>query len=277
MSAIKYRYSYLTQSEFTPAVTWHFFKLRAVPCSNEFQRVVSSRLEVLPSCRVSHSVDGQGNAVQWGSFDAEHAAFSVASEGEVEQIGPYVLHEAPAPYYLTATRLTSLPAADAEVRELRSRLGASGGSVFGLAAEVMHHVHRRIAYTPCHTTTATTAAEVWADGRGVCQDYAHVMIALCRLLGLHARYANGLIGGDGQTHAWVEVSDGHEWRAFDPTHDESPQWGYIKIAHGRDADDCPTNRGRIYAWTREQMTIHVTAFTVSDDTHLSENHPIKKT
>lgn len=239
-----YHYSFITESAFEPAIDWHFFKLRAVPCCNEFQQVLQSELEVWPACRLSKSMDGQGNAVQWGSFDEFHSSFRVSSEGDVEQTKPYLIREAPAPYYLTPTRLTTCtPQMLSWARQWHD------------ASEVMHAVHRLIAYLPCHTTTATTAAEVWADPRGVCQDYAHLMLAVCRAIGLPARYVNGLIEGEGQTHAWVEVSDGTCWHPYDPTHDLQPEWGYIKIAHGRDADDCPNNRGRIYSWTRETMSV----------------------
>ena len=61
--------------------------------------------------------------------------------------------------------------------------------------------------------------------------------------------------GEGETHAWVEVSNGKVWYAYDPTHDKIVRWDYIKIAHGRDADDCPTNRGRFYSWTNETMSV----------------------
>lgn len=254
---MRYRYEYLTQSRFTPAVGWHFYKLRAVPCSNEFQRVVASRLDVVPSGGVlSQSVDGQGNVTQWGSIEAWHDTFSVESEGEVELVARYALHESPAAYYCAATRLTACDDPMlAFARSVAAQMPDAGP--FDLASAMMHAVHTSIVYTPCHTTTATTAAEVWADPRGVCQDYAHVLIALCRAVGLHARYANGFISGEGQTHAWVEVSDGETWLPFDPTHDVQPQWGYIKLAHGRDADDCPTIRGRFYGWTSEVMTVRV--------------------
>lgn len=201
-------------------------------------------MEIAPDCHWQQCCDGQGNLIQWGSCEAVHNRFRVVSVGRVEQFAPYLIHETPAPYYRIQTRLTSC---SAEMVEWAQRCHD--------AAEVMHAVHQHITYQPCCTTTATTAAEVWSDGRGVCQDYAHLMLAVCRALGMAARYVNGLIEGEGQTHAWVEVSDGEVWQPYDPTHDVQPAWGYIKIAHGRDADDCPTNRGRIYSWTRETMTV----------------------
>lgn len=248
-----YHYSYITTSTFVPAIEWHFFKLRVIPCSNEFQRVTESSLEIAPDCRWQQGCDGQSNQIQWGSCEAEHNRFYVASLGKVEQFAPYQLHEVPAPYYRTPTRLTTCtPEMIHWARQFRDPI------------EVMHAVHRHIAYLPCHTTTATTAADVWSDPRGVCQDYAHLMLAFCRALGMPARYVNGLIEGEGQTHAWVEVSDGEVWLPYDPTHDLQPTWGYIKIAHGRDADDCPTNRGRMYAWTRETMTVETKVNAVSN-------------
>lgn len=248
-----YSFKYITESKFAPAVEWHFFKLRAIPCSNEFQRVESVRLEVFPSCQLCHNLDGQGNAVQWGSIDFPHETFRVVSEGLVLQRQPYAIRESPAPYYLTATHLTECN--EKMHRVARSRTKGVNGA-FEIARALMHLVHYSIVYTPCHTTTSTTAQDVFSDPRGVCQDYAHVMIAFCRSLRIHARYVNGFISGEGQTHAWVEVSDGQVWLPFDPTHDIEPEWGYIKIAHGRDADDCPSNRGRFYSWTCEQQTVN---------------------
>lgn len=247
-----FNYRYITESTFSPAVSWHFFKLRAIPCNNEFQRAVEAKLEVFPACPLSHSVDGQGNAVQWGSFDFAHDTFKVVSEGRIMLRQHYAIHETPAPYYLAVTHLTEC---NEKMKRLARQKTQGITDPFDIAKTLMHLVHANIIYTPCHTTTATTAMDIFADPRGVCQDYAHIMIAFCRSLGIFARYVNGFISGEGQTHAWVEVSDGRVWLPFDPTHDTEPEWGYIKIAHGRDADDCPTNRGRFYSWTNEQQTV----------------------
>lgn len=241
-----YSYRYITESTFTTEVEWHFFKLRALPCDNEFQHVIDSHLSVTPPCQLHRSVDGQGNALQWGSYCVPHTLFRFVSEGQVEQTKPYCLHEAPAPYYATPTHLTSCS-------EAMMRVAKQCESV----SDIMQFVHRHIAYSPCSTSVSTTAVEVFENPLGVCQDYAHLMLALCRAKGWCARYVNGFIGGEGETHAWVEVSDGEVWHPFDPTHNVCPQWGYVKIAHGRDADDCPTNRGRFYGWTSETMSISV--------------------
>ena len=73
------------------------------------------------------------------------------------------------------------------------------------AREVMDEVYRAFEYTPGATTIRTTAEEALALGAGVCQDYAHVMLAVCRHVGVAARYIAGMLDGEGATHAWVEV------------------------------------------------------------------------
>lgn len=205
-------------------------------------------MEISPENHViSQSIDGFGNKTLYGSIGDFHQNFSVLSEGEVTQKHSYMLRGKPNPYYLAFTRLTMC---NEEMRRKAEELGNTDA--------IMHFIHEHLSYEPCSTSVTTTAQEVFVQRKGVCQDFAHLMIAMCRSLGIHARYVNGFIVGEGQTHAWVEVSDGKVWRAYDPTHDLQVKWDYIKIAHGRDADDCPTNRGRIYSWTTERMSVTCT-------------------
>src|ERR1019366_7671892 len=102
------------------------------------------------------------------------------------------------------------------------------------------------------TGVKTTAAAALALGQGVCQDYAHVMLSLCRLLGIPARYVSGHLVGEGGTHAWVEVlvaapavpglPAAAAVVALDPTHDREVGENYLTIAIGRDYSDvAPTS------------------------------------
>jgi transglutaminase-like putative cysteine protease len=125
---------------------------------------------------------------------------------------------------------------------------ATGATGLDLAAVVCARVHERFTYEWGVTTVATTAAEAWAGSRGVCQDYAHCMVALCRLCGIPARYVSGHLLGDGGTHAWVEVllrDASGEVRAapFDPTHDRRTGPRYVTVALGRDYSDVPPTSG----------------------------------
>ena len=107
-------------------------------------------------------------------------------------------------------------------------------------------VHRHVTFGYEHSRATRTAAETFAEGRGVCRDYAHLAIALCRCLNIPARYCTGYISDIGlpppyapmDFAAWMEVYLGGRWHAFDPRNN-APRVGRILIARGRDAADVP--------------------------------------
>ncbi len=113
------------------------------------------------------------------------------------------------------------------------------------AFALCRRVFREMRYAPGATTIHTRAAETWADKKGVCQDYAHVLITLCRAAGLAARYVSGFLPGEGAMHAWVEVflPLSASWSALDPTHDRWANERYIAVAHGRDYADISPSSG----------------------------------
>jgi transglutaminase-like putative cysteine protease len=157
--------------------------------------------------------------------------FSVSTEVEVD--GELVHREVPDPRYLTFTTLT---APDDGVATL-----ARGGDAD--PAAICGRVHAALAYEHGITGVGTTAAEALAGARGVCQDFAHVMVSVCRLLGIPARYVSGHLLGEGGSHAWVEIlrsdADGSGWTSegWDPTHDRRTGAGYVTVAVGRDYAD----------------------------------------
>jgi transglutaminase-like putative cysteine protease len=112
-----------------------------------------------------------------------------------------------------------------------------------LAERICSWVHQHMTYEWGITGVQTSAAEAFRLRVGVCQDYSHVMLALCRLAGLPARYVSGHLIGEGGSHAWVDVAvpdgdgGGRVWTAFDPTHDCKVGPGYLTVAAGRDYAD----------------------------------------
>jgi transglutaminase-like putative cysteine protease len=147
------------------------------------------------------------------------------------------------PRLLRPTRLT---AADDRLHALAASLAGHHDTGLDLADRICAEVHTAVTYEYGMTTVETTAAEALAAGRGVCQDQAHLMLALCHLLGLPARYVSGHLLGQGGTHAWVEVivPSGGDAVAipFDPCHDRRGDTRYVTVATGRDyADVAPTS------------------------------------
>ena len=176
--------------------------------------------------------------------------------------GPHILpHTALSdPRYLEASALTQ---PDDALREVAIMLaaGVQGRQQIDLVRRINDWVHHALRYSHGVTNIHTTAAQALSLGHGVCQDYAHLMLALCRLCRLSARYVSGHLLGEGGTHAWVEVLLPALERpgevialAFDPTHNCETNLHYLTIAIGRDYYDVAPTSGTFQAPYRGQLT-----------------------
>jgi transglutaminase-like putative cysteine protease len=129
-------------------------------------------------------------------------------------------------------------------------------------------IHMNFIYDPSATDVHTTVEETVKLKRGVCQDFAHLMIAVCRSKDIPARYVSGyhfigdLQGGHADyeqaSHAWVEAYvPGKGWVGYDPTNNMMVNWRYVKIGHGRDYRDIVPVKG-VYTGTAAQtLTVDV--------------------
>lgn len=143
-----------------------------------------------------------------------------------------------------------LTAADDRIRGAAEALADSAEWGLPLADTINDWVYQSMTYQHGVTGVRTTAAQALEIGSGVCQDYAHVMLALCRACGLPSRYVSGHLLGQGGSHAWVEVvlptSDGTGdaiASTFDPTHASRGGLGYVTIAIGGDYSDVAPTSG----------------------------------
>jgi len=112
-------------------------------------------------------------------------------------------------------------------------------------------------YESGSTGVETTAEEAFSSGKGVCQDYAHIFICLLRMANISARYVCGLIVGEGESHAWVEVACDGMFIGIDPTYNKFINDEYIKLGVGRDANDCSMNRGVMWGGGKQTQEISV--------------------
>ena len=215
------------------------------------RRMYHDILVELDDVRVSDRKDRFGNHVVEVYAPEVKSAIEFVAEVTVERrtAEPNVLEGGwpAAEYLLEPTRLTEADqriAAEAAVLSRNTEWGLP------LADRINDWVYGSLTYKHGVTGVKTTAAEALTVGAGVCQDYAHVMLALCRKCKLPARYVSGHMVGQGGTHAWVEVvlpdargaSNDAVAHAFDPTHAARPGLNYVTIAVGRDyADVAPTS------------------------------------
>ncbi len=249
-------YSFETKLNMSSPITDHDFVLRCQPMSTHVQTVLDAQTVITPECSLASQTDGFGNLIQVGRIERPHSGFSFVSSGLVI-VDDADTHPAPAhPIYLRPSRFcTPTPELTAfAAGVLRVRRNAPAMQKAACLATALHEL---MEYAPGSTTTATTAGEAFAQKSGVCQDFSHILIALLRGEGIPARYVNGLMFGEGATHAWVEMHDGLRWRGVDPTNDRVVDDSYIAIAHGRDFADCPIESGVFRGGARQDQNVRV--------------------
>jgi transglutaminase-like putative cysteine protease len=209
------------------------------------QRVLSHRLEVSqPHSRTRMRVDRFGNVVFGISIPEVEEAVDFDVSLVVERLtgqGPH-LEAAKRQSLDVYLRPSALTRPDTALRAAAAKLACRGETSADLASAVGGWVYRRMSYGFDRTAVHTTASQALAAGHGVCQDYTHLMLALCRLLGIPARYVSGHLVGEGGTHAWVELlqpvpGPAVEILAWDPTHDRPADLRYLTVAVGRDYRD----------------------------------------
>lgn len=242
----KLSFDYRMRLTFSAPVTNHRFQLRCVPATGARQQIVDLSIELDPACPFETATDSFDSVVVTGLIPQAHDTFGYRVTGIAFVDTEHTKPEPEKPLYRFASALTRPgPVLDALTERCRARLQqlSADAAPVERAQEVMHEVFSAFAYTPGSTSVRTTAEEALAQGAGVCQDYAHVMLAVCRACGMAARYIAGMLDGEGATHAWVEVYQGGRWIGLDPTHDRLVTDDYITIAHGRDYRDCMLDIG----------------------------------
>jgi transglutaminase-like putative cysteine protease len=259
MSHVFYKYRWTVS--FSRPVSRHYFLLRCVPSHNHFQHVEESNCAVFCARNGERAglflaEDSFGNIVYSGQISGKHDYFEVNTEGEIELSGEYVISDPwPNHVFLYETELTR---ADNAVQRLLSEQKIDDGApVDEKALLLCGAAYEALSYSPGETGTGTSAGEALQKGRGVCQDFSHVLISLLRKKNIPARYITGFIEGEGATHAWVEYHDGAVWRALDPTHNKPVQTDYVKLSHGRDFSDCSIERGVFIGAAEQAMEINV--------------------
>ena len=224
------------------------------------QQLCDHQLRVSPDAVVARSgLDAFGNRVL--EFEAPEIRKEVTFETltEVERVvakgAPPLMESVNTEHYLEITPLTK---PDKKIRETARALQAEASSEHELASAISRWVHGAMCYGFGATGVSTPAAQALKTGKGLCQDYAHIMLALCRAAGLRARYVSGHMLAEGGTHAWVEVllkgEQGACALAFDPTNNRHPGLNYVTVAVGRDYRDVAPTSGSYQASFSGKLT-----------------------
>ncbi len=218
------------------------------------QRLTAFHLHVSePSARTTSTFDAFGNRVLHVHIPHAEAEVTFETRLVVERLldgrrWPRV----PTAEALLFRAAPPLTAAEPKIASIARELVARYAEPEEFAEAVNDWVFGAMRYGHGFTDVTTTASEALGIGRGLCQDYAHIMLAICRVAGLPGRYVSGHMLGEGGSHAWVEVLlwdgyRGYRAVAFDPTHCRRTTPAYITVAVGRDYRDVSPTTGSFVA------------------------------
>jgi transglutaminase-like putative cysteine protease len=241
---------------------------RLKPAGCDSQRVLAWEVAVTEGRRGGGFRDGAGDWVQGYTVAGPVSVLTVTVRGLVETTDTHGVlrgHREAVPV-VAWTAETPATRADAAIRALAAGVPPGEGPL-ALAHALSAAVSAAVVWTPAVTGPGTTAAQALAQGRGVCQDQAQVLIAAARSLGMPARYVCGyLVSGEGVTgeagHAWAELwIEGLGWVGFDPANHCCPDARYVRLGAGFDATDAAPIRGiaRGPGTERIEVAVAVTA------------------
>lgn len=276
---------YVTHFVYTTPVWESHNTLRACPTDGDGQVLHDYLVTVHPTVPVFSHVDSWGTNVDTFDVPQQHDELIVTARARVHTSAPSLpmsgslAGTAEMSYiedgwlFLQPTRHTRWGAQVGAAA--KGALGAST-DVVEIVDSIQKMVGSRLAYRSGSTEIGVDLEQVWTEGAGVCQDFAHLTIAMLRAVGIAARYVSGYFYASDPTdtssaeteeivvatHAWVEVAvPGWGWWAIDPTNASPVGERHVKIGHGRDYDDVTPLRGVYYGDSDHRLAAEVTMST----------------
>jgi transglutaminase-like putative cysteine protease len=277
-----YAIRHFTRYRYSRSVWQSMMEVRMHPRSEGSQRCFVFQLSVNPRARIFGYTDYYGNLVHHFDLPARHGQLTIISDAlvnmEVQPVIPeFMGYEAWAELeqlvekhdYWDMMMPSYFARSSPELEELAKEIGASERnrrSPFGFLQDIATAVHRSFSYVKKSTAVNSPIEHALRSRQGVCQDFAHIMIALVRNAGIPCRYVSGYLyhgseNGhplDGATHAWVEaLLPGVGWTGFDPTINQLAGERHIRTAIGRDYADVPPTMGVMKGKADTQLQVRV--------------------
>ena len=253
-------FDYHMQIEYSVMVSKCNYTIKCIPQNTMRQKIDDIAIELFPESKYIWGTDGLRNRQIYGYNDEAHNTFSFHISGKA-QTGLSEYEElADDSLAMIFRHPHGLNVAGEGIRAYFENFKSEmpmDANAYEKSIYIMHRLYDNFSYQANTTTVDTTAEESFMMGHGVCQDYAHIYIALLHLAGISARYVTGLIIGEGASHAWVEVLYDGKWYGIDPTNNILVGTDHIKIGVGRDAKDCMINRGIMHGGGLHTQKINV--------------------
>jgi transglutaminase-like putative cysteine protease len=269
-----------TEYQYSSSARESINELKLNPRNTKFQTCKSAIVSVIPPARPKPYVDLYGNRSHHIEIPEEHKRLVI--EARIRMVTKPTLSIDDYPYgvpmtslkklsYLEKSRLflQSSPYVDVNPEIWRAAVDIMNDSndVFQTSYAIMESIYRDFEYMPGATVVTTHANEVIKKKMGVCQDFAHSMVAYCRSLNIPTRYVSGYffdatrdqsLRGSEATHAWVEVYiEGSGWIGLDPTNNKVTDDTYSVLAVGRDYTDVAPVSGSYYGGGTSSLIVNV--------------------
>jgi transglutaminase-like putative cysteine protease len=285
---------HVTQYTYDEPVRESVMELWMQPRSGHGHHLINFELDIDPPAQLFSYADSWGNTVKHFDVPFPHRRLTITARSVVETEAPPPLPEAVSPDEWTALASDSVrgdcwdflrPHGFAEATpalrafcETNGIVGLKDLDPLNAVQQLSSRLYRSLDYEPGVTGADSPIDEALTAGRGVCQDFAHIMIAVCRGWGIPARYVSGYLAtnkdeGDRSdpqaTHAWVEVFlPSLRWIGLDPTNNTAAAERHIPVAIGRDYSDVPPSRGVFKGDAESQLFVGVSvrqSKTTSDE------------
>jgi transglutaminase-like putative cysteine protease len=273
--------AHTTRYEYETPVSYCLNEVRLTPRFMPGQEIRQTDIVVEPApAFLSSRKDYFGNDVTSFGVLEEHDRFSVTAKSVVD-LRPDPITASAISWEDTRRMLTERPDAACLVASeflygsphvaLSADLAAYAMKTFtpqrpllDAIKELSHRINKEFKYEPDSTSIDTPLSEALRRRRGVCQDFAHIMIGALRSIGLAARYVSGYVRSGGKyqgaqaSHAWVAAFvPGMGWISFDPTNDAMPSDSHVTLAFGRDYGDVPPVKGVTLGGGKQSVSVEV--------------------
>ena len=268
---MRFRVAHTTRYRYSAPITETHMEVRLQPSEELGQRLEHFELELTPDTPVRTYVDGFGNRVHYFDYLPEHEMVEVTSrslvetaDGSAREAGDGADAERPHDFLLFRPPVVEAAGVRRLVDRHRPRSLDSPSEVEAALDALTISISRDFEYRPLTTTVTTAVDEVLRLRTGVCQDFAHLLIAAGRAMGVPTRYVSGYVhaGGRGPTvgasHAWAEAwLPERGWVGYDATHPVHAGERHVRIAVGRDYRDAAPTRGVYVGAARGELEVRV--------------------
>lgn len=274
----KFKIHHITRYSYEVPVIDSANQVMLFPIEDEYQEVLQHALSITGEPVIDTYTDYYGNQVGTFMYAASHTELVIDATMEVithtrelpaitatkeeqwqnlEQIAwtiPYI-------DFLKQEKFTALN----EVEQIADAAASRQSTVLEAVYRLNEYVYHNFQYIKGVTSVESTLDEIWGLKAGVCQDFAHILLAMLRMIGIPARYVSGYVcpnqngmRGEGATHAWVEACiPFYGWLGFDPTNNCITNEQHVRLAIGRNFTDCSPVKGTYKGTANHQLGVGV--------------------